>query len=98
MSLEREIVKEERTLLFSECLYPYKILNNVRVKRTSLENEKKYLDEIQTRNLIHNKQMQMIYSPLRDVFIKTNIFKDRKKKIEDALSKDYNIRYTIFVF
>ena len=92
MSLERELSKEERSLLFEECVSPYKILSNVRIKRTSLDNEKKYLNELQTRNLIHRQEMQMIYTPLRNVFVKTNILKDKKKMLQEALNSQFNAK------
>ena len=92
MTLERELSKEERSLLFEECVSTYKILSNVRIKRTSLDNEKKYLNELQTRNLIHRQEMQMIYTPLRNAFVKTNILKDKKKMLQEALNSQFTAK------
>lgn len=83
--LEDDFVREERIRLFEECLYPYKILRNVRLNRTTLANEKKYLEEIQNKNAIYRREMESLYRPLRNVFHNSTVLTKKKTRLQEEL-------------
>lgn len=92
-SLERDLTKEERATLFNECLFPYKILRNVRLKKTTLSNEKHFIEEIQNRNNVYKQEISTIYDPLRSIFSQSALIKDKKIRLEEELSlKNYYIK------
>lgn len=92
-SLERDLTKEERAELFNKCLFPYKILRNVRLKKTTLDNERHFIEEIQNRNNLYKQEIATIYDPLRTIFSQSSLIKDRKMRLEEELSQmNYRIK------
>ena len=93
ISLERDLTKEERAELFDKCLFPYKILRNVRLKKTTLDNERHFIEEIQNRNNLYKQEIATIYDPLRTIFSQSALIKDRKIRLEEELSQmNYRIK------
>lgn len=90
--LEKDFTKEERVKLFESCLFPYKILRHIRLNKTTLSNEKKYLEEIQNRNNAYRKEIENIYIPLRNVFHHSSVLIQKKTQIEEELKAyHYNV-------
>lgn len=91
-SLNEKMSAEERMELFDYCLFPYKIINQVRVSKNSLQNEKKLIEEIKNKNDAYQKEIKQIYLPLRNVFYRSSLV-TRKKTIilEELEKKNYQI-------
>lgn len=91
-SLEGEFSKEDKGALFEECLYPYKIIRQIRLNKVTLENEKKYLDEIKNKNDMFKKEIENIYRPLRNVFSHSEILtRKRTQLLEELEAYSYNV-------
>ena len=95
--LENNFSKEDRKLLFDQCLYPYRITTNVRLNRTTLNNERKYLSDIKNKNAIYKKEIKSIYAPLRNVFINSeNSLHQKAKLLEKLNNKNYYVQDLAF--
>lgn len=84
-SLEYEFTKENKTKLFQECLYPYKIIRQIRINKQTLINEQKYHEEIKNKNEIYKQEIENIYKPLRKIFSETNLFSRKKTQLIEEL-------------
>lgn len=84
-SLEVEFSKENKTKLFQECLYPYKIIRQIRINKQTLLNEKKYHEEIKNKNDIYKQEIENIYRPLRKIFYESKMFSKKKNQIIEEL-------------
>lgn len=84
-SLEYEFTKENKTKLFQECLYPYKIIRQIRINKQTLLNEQKFHDEIKNKNDIYKQEIENIYQPLRKVFSDSNLFSRKKNQLIEEL-------------
>lgn len=87
--LEMDLSKEDKYRLFDYCLYPYKIIRNIRLKKASLANEKKYLDEIHQKNEAYKKEIENIYKPLRNICFKINDSLYQELRITQKLEENH---------
>ena len=86
--LEEELLKDDKKIIFDDCLYPYKLIRNLRIKKASLINEKKYLDEIHQKNEAYKKEIENIYKPLRNICLKINDSLYQEMKIIQKLEEE----------
>lgn len=84
-SLENDFSKENKTELFEQCLYPYKIIRQLRINKNTLINEEKYHQEIKNKNEIYKKEIENIYRPLRGLFSQTNVLTRKKTQLIEEL-------------
>lgn len=84
-SLSGEFTKENKNIIFNDCLYPYKIIRQIRVNKITLNNEKKYHDEIKNKNDIYKQEIENIYKPLRNLFSQSEIITKKKTILIDEL-------------
>lgn len=84
-SLEEEFTKEDKSKLFEECLYPYKIIRQIRLNKVALLNDKKYHDEIKNKNDIYKQEIENIYKPLRSVLSHSELITRKKTQVTEEL-------------
>lgn len=84
-SLENEFTKENKTKLFEQCLYPYKIIRQLRINKNTLINEQKYHEEIKNKNDIYKQEIENIYRPLRSLFSHTDLLTRKKTQLLEEL-------------
>lgn len=84
-SIEYEFSKDNKKILFDECLYPYKIIRQIRLNKVTLINEQKYFDEIKNKNDIYLQEIENIYKPLRSIFSSSEILRRKKSLLYEEL-------------